>query len=85
MLLKLWLYNFEIWLIVIQRVNKPNQLLLECKGQITKILSDWGEKRVKVHGGEKEQRSQILPKALTPQLDTEPTAFRLRHRSHQDR
>lgn len=39
----------------------------------------------KVQGGEKEQKSKILPETLTPQLDTEPTAFRLRHISHQDR
>lgn len=28
-------------------------------------------------GGEEEQKSKILPEDLTPQLDTEPAAFRL--------
>lgn len=65
-------------------MNKPNQLLLECRGQIAKILTDWGE-RGRVQGGEKEQKSKIPPETLTPQLDTEPTAFRLRHISHRDR
>lgn len=28
--------------IIIQRVNKSNQLLLGCRGQIPKVLTSWG-------------------------------------------
>lgn len=37
-----------------------------------------GERERDGTGAEKGQRSKVLPEALTPQLDTEPAAFRLR-------
>lgn len=44
------------------------------------ILASWGDGRGMAQGGEKEPLSELLPGGvLTPQLDTEPAAFRLRH------